>query len=67
VDEEEVDVGEPKVFHPLVKGPADVVGAGVGVGQLGGDVDLLAAEPEGGDRLAESLLGAVGWAVSRCR
>lgn len=59
VNEEQVDLINAEVRHRLIDGALDVVGRVVGVGQLAGDVDLLAGEPGVGDRLTDPGLGAV--------
>jgi hypothetical protein len=68
VHQEQVDVLEPELLEGFVEGSPHVIGTMVGVAELGGDEDLVAREPGGGDRLAHAplrpvLLSAVDVAV----
>jgi hypothetical protein len=59
VHEEQVDLVDAEMGHRLVEGPLERLGCVVAVGQLAGDVDLLAGNPGLGDRLPDAGLGAV--------
>ena len=56
VDEEQVDLVEAERGHGPVEGAARVVGLVEAVVELGGDVELVAGDAGGGDRLADALL-----------
>ena len=59
VDQEQVDTVDAQVGQRLVERTPRVVGSVEGVAQLAREVELLARDPAGGDRLADALLVAV--------
>jgi hypothetical protein len=60
VNQEQVELVQAEAGHGLVERAADVVRRMVAVGELAGDVHLVAGDAGGRDRPAHAALGAVG-------